>query len=302
MVGFIYSINDENMKIKFLIFSILISLFSFSQVNENLLMERFNMNAFNPAYVGSEGRQVSFTSRSTWQGIAQAPNISYFFYSGNPKKNLSLGASVISNKVFIDRRTLYAIDASYQITMGGSTNLFLGIKGGATSKITDIEGLDRITNTANPAISTDGNAVFPVVGFGALFKTEKFFLSASIPNFLNPIKFVKDNSFIGSEKPNTYLLAGTSFDVGVFGSKIKPFFSAKLIPDGENQTHIGSTLDFKNFVEIGAGYKSVGYTNVLLIVKTKFGLSAAYAYDFGVPSGQAAVTRSGNEIFLKFKF
>ena len=86
-----------------------------------------------------------------------------FFYSGNPKKNLSLGASVISNKVFIDRRTLYAIDASYQITMGGSTNLFLGIKGGATSKITDIEGLDsRITNTANPAISTDGNAVFPV--------------------------------------------------------------------------------------------------------------------------------------------
>ena len=27
-----------------------------AQVNENLLMERFNMNAFNPAYAGSEGR------------------------------------------------------------------------------------------------------------------------------------------------------------------------------------------------------------------------------------------------------
>ena len=91
----------------------------FSQVNENLLMERFNMNAFNPAFVGSEGRQVSFTSRSYWQGIAQAPSISYFFYSGNPKKNLSLGASVITNKVFIDRRTLYAVDASYQLSMGG---------------------------------------------------------------------------------------------------------------------------------------------------------------------------------------
>ncbi|GIS21680.1 MAG: hypothetical protein CM15mP122_1860 [Bacteroidota bacterium] len=274
----------------------------FSQVNENLLMERFNMNAFNPAFVGSEGRQVSFTSRSYWQGIAQAPSISYFFYSGNPKKNLSLGASVITNKVFIDRRTLYAVDASYQLSMGGESKLFLGIKAGATSKITDIESLERITNTANPAITNDGNAVFPVLGFGALFKTKAFFLSASIPNFLNPVNFVSDNALVGSEKPNTYLLAGTSFDVGVFGSKLKPFISTKLIPDGENQTHIGGTLDFKNFLEIGAGYKNIGFTNFLLMVKTKFGLSVAYAYEFGIPSGQAAVTRSGNELFIKFNF
>ena len=84
--------------------------------------------------------------------------------------------------------------------------------------------------------------------------------------------------------------------------KLKPFFSARLNPNGENQTHIGGTFDFKDTVEIGGGYKSIGYSNVMLIVKTKFGLTAAYAYDFGIPSGQEAVTRSGNEIFLKFKF
>ena len=273
-----------------------------AQVQENLLMERFNMNAFNPAYVGSEGREVSFTTRSAWQGVVDAPRTSYFFYSGNPKKNLSLGASVISNKVFIDTRTQYAVDASYQLEMGGGSDLFLGIKAGATSKNTDIEGLQRITTAANPAIASNGTAIFPVFGFGALFKSEKFYISASIPNFLNPEKFVDDDAFIGSEKPSTYLLAGTSFDTGVFGSKLKPFISAKLNPDGENQTHIGGTFDFKDTVEIGGGYKSVGYSNVLLIVKTKFGLTAAYAYDFGIPNGQSAVTRSGNEIFLKFKF
>ena len=273
-----------------------------AQVQENMLMERFNMNAFNPAYVGSEGRGVSFTTRSSWQGVSGSPKMSYFFYSGNPKKNLSLGASVISNKVFIDTRTQYAIDASYQLEMGGGTNLFLGVKAGATNKNTDIEGLSRITEVANPAISADGNAIFPVFGFGALLKSEKFYVSVSIPNFLNPVKFVKDDAFIGSEKPNTYLLAGTSFDTGVFGSKLKPFISAKLIPDGENQTHIGGTFDFKDTVEIGGGYKSIGYSNILLIVKTKFGLSAAYAYDFGIPNGESAVTRSGNEIFVKFRF
>ena len=60
--------------------------------------------------------------------------------------------------------------------------------------------------------------------------------------------------------------------------------------------------NFKNFLEIGAGYKNIGFTNFLLMVKTKFGLSVAYAYEFGIPSGQAAVTRSGNELFIKFNF
>ena len=35
--------------------------------------------------------------------------------------------------------------------------------------------VDRITNTANPAISNEGNPFFPVFGFGVLFKSEKFY-------------------------------------------------------------------------------------------------------------------------------
>ena len=35
-------------------------------------MERFNMNAFNPAYAGSEGRVLSFTTRSTCKGLVGA--------------------------------------------------------------------------------------------------------------------------------------------------------------------------------------------------------------------------------------
>ena len=81
-------------------------------------MERFNMNAFNPAYAGSEGRVLSFTTRSTWQGVNDAPKMNYFYFSGNPKNNLSFGLSIINNKIFIDQRTLYSVDASYQLTVG----------------------------------------------------------------------------------------------------------------------------------------------------------------------------------------
>ena len=70
----------------FLISTLFICLFSNGQVKENMLMERFNMNAFNPAYVGSDGREVSFTTRSSWKGVKDAPKTNYFYYSGNPKK------------------------------------------------------------------------------------------------------------------------------------------------------------------------------------------------------------------------
>jgi|TARA_B100002019_G_C21231280_1_gene580228 hypothetical protein len=42
--------------------------------------------------------------------------------------------------------------------------------------------------------------------------------------------------------------------------------------------------------------------NVMAIIKTKFGLSLAYAYDFRGTSNDVEVQRSGSEIFLKFTF
>ena len=54
-----------------------------AQVQENFLMERFFMNAFNPAYVGSEGesaddagpakRSLAVITRTTWAGVSEAP-------------------------------------------------------------------------------------------------------------------------------------------------------------------------------------------------------------------------------------
>ena len=274
----------------------------YAQVNENLLMERFNMNAFNPAYAGSEGRVLSFTTRSTWQGVSGAPKMNYFYYSGNPKKNLAFGLSIINNKVFIDERTLYSLDASYQLTVGAGKTLSLGIKAGAHTKFTDVEAIQRLTNTPNTAIPDITKETYPVFGFGGLYKTQKFYISFSIPNFLNPIKSTDNDSFIGDEKPSTYLLMGYKLEVGELNSSINPFISSKIIPGIGNTIHFGGTYDFKEIFEVGGGYKSTRYMNVMAIIKTKFGLSLAYAYDFRGASNDVEIQKSGNEIFLKFKF
>tara|TARA_S200000501_G_scaffold351630_1_gene369676 strand:+ start:146 stop:1030 length:885 start_codon:yes stop_codon:yes gene_type:complete len=291
-------------KIKLLyifLFTIFINV-SFAQVNENLLMERFNMNAFNPAYAGTEGRVLSFTTRSTWQGVSGAPKMNYFYFSGNPKKNLAFGLSVINNKVFVDERTLYSVDASYKLTMGAGRTLSLGVKVGVHTKFTDVEAIQRLTNAPNSAIPDITKETYPVFGFGGLYKTQKFYLSFSIPNFLNPIKYTDNESFIGDEKPSTYLLAGYRIGVGSVDSSINPYISSKIIPGIGNTVHFGGTYDYKSLFELGGGYKSTKYMNVMAIIKTKFGLSLAYSYDFRGAANDVEVQRTGNEIFLKFNF
>ena len=265
-------------------------------------MERFNMNAFNPAYAGTEGRVLSFTTRSTWQGVSGAPKMNYFYFSGNPKKNLAFGLSVINNKVFVDERTLYSVDASYKLTMGAGRTLSLGVKVGVHTKFTDVEAIQRLTNAPNSAIPDITKETYPVFGFGGLYKTQKFYLSFSIPNFLNPIKYTDNESFIGDEKPSTYLLAGYKIGVGTVDSSINPYISSKIIPGIGNTVHFGGTYDYKSLFELGGGYKSTKYMNVMAIIKTKFGLSLAYSYDFRGAANDVEVQRTGNEIFLKFNF
>jgi hypothetical protein len=97
-------------------------------------------------------------------------------------------------------------------------------------------------------------------------------------------------------------MAGTSFYSNIFNADIKPFISTKLNLNTDTVTHFGSTIDFNNTLEIGGGYKTNGFSNVMLIYKTKFGLSLAYAYDFGAVNVPSSINRSGSEIFLKYNF
>ena len=277
--------------------------FTNAQVNENMLLERFNMNAFNPAFTGVEGRGLSFTNRNTNSGVAGAPKLNYFYYNGNHKNNLAFGFSVIDNKVFIDQRTMYTLDASYKIQVSGEQIVYLGVKGGVHTKFTDVDAIQRLPGVpANPAIPEITKETYPVIGFGFLYKLKSLYFSASVPNFLNPKNYTDDISFIGSQKPSTYLLAGATIPIGVFNSTFNPYLSQKIVPGIGNTTHFGGTIDYKGIIEFGGGYKSTNYFNVMAILSTKIGLSIGYGYDFRGEANDVEVQKTGTEIFLKYNF
>lgn len=274
-----------------------------AQVNENMLLERFNMNAFNPAFTGVDGRGISFTNRNTNSGVAGAPKLNYFYYNGNHKNNLAFGFSVIDNKVFIDQRTMYTLDASYKIQVSSEQTLYLGVKGGVHTKFTDVDAIQRLPGTGdNPAIPEITRETYPVVGFGFLYKIKSLFFSASVPNFLNPKNYTDDISFIGSQKPATYLLAGAKFPVDAFDSTLNPYISQKIIPGIGNTVHFGGTIDYKGVIEFGGGYKSTRYFNLVALLRTRIGLTLGYGYDFRGESNDVEVQKTGTELFLKYNF
>jgi len=289
------------MKKIILAFFILLNLNVFAQIQENMLMERFFMNAFNPAYVGSEGKLISVTTRTAWSGIADTPRTNYLYYSGAPKKNLSFGLSIISNKVFIDTRNQYTLDASYRLKLSGNYFLFLGIKAGLASKNTDLNSLERITIEANPFISATEQGSYPVFGLGFLIQGDKFFFSLGTPSFINPEKYINDTSFIQNQNPVIYLVTGTDIDIGFLDTLLKPYFSAKFIPKTTNQINLGANFSYNNIFELGGGYKTTDYIYLMALLKLKIGIDIGYATDFGIGKN-ASVPRSGFELFAKYRF
>ena len=289
------------MRVKQTILFLFISFYTIAQVQENLLLERNYMNAFNPAFVGSEGKEFGFVTRSNWGNISNSPKTSYLFYSGETKKKLTLGFSAITNKIFIDRRTLLAIDASYMLNLSSSYKLYLGLKTGFSTKTSDVESLERITTEINPYIINNTQASYPILGIGFLLKSEKIFFSLGTANILNPNNFINNQAFILYETPVLYNVFGMTYKLNNDDILIKPFISIKYIPRMKNRVNLGGTIDYKKRIEIGAGYTSDHFTYAALSFKSPSGISIGIVSDFNITTNNE-IFGGGSEIFLRYRF
>ena len=78
------------------------------------------MNVINPAFAGADAsNMLSFTSRSQWASVEDAPNTLALAFSSARKNNVGLGISLVSDKVFIEQQTFAYIDFSYKLQMSG---------------------------------------------------------------------------------------------------------------------------------------------------------------------------------------
>ena len=113
---------------KFILLVFLCSFISYSQQESYYSLYKYNMQVINPAFAGAESDlSFSFLNRSQWESLDDSPKTMAFSFSSKRKKNVGLGISVVSDKVFVEKQTFAYIDFSYQLDMD-KTKIFLGLK------------------------------------------------------------------------------------------------------------------------------------------------------------------------------
>lgn len=272
----------------------------YSQQQSYLSLYRYQMNIINPAYAGAEGKDVlSLTSRNQWINIDNAPRTLVMSFSSERKKNVGLGISIESDKVFIEQQTFMYLDFSYKLEMNESTKLFLGLKAGGNFYKADSESL--ITTSAFVDPSQKFLSRFnPNFGAGAYLKGEKFWMSFSIPRLFK-VKRDKETLINAKERIHNYLGMGYSFLISK-DFQMKPGIMLRKVKGLPLNTEINNFIAFKNRYEIGASLVSNSSFSIMALINISKGIDLGYAYQAPTASKLSGLSVKTHELVLRIKF
>jgi type IX secretion system PorP/SprF family membrane protein len=235
---------------------------SYAQQDAQYTQYMYNTLSVNPAYAGSRD-VLSFVGlyRSQWIGLDGAPTT--FTISGHSPigKNVGLGVNVTRDEIFISDETYIDVDFSYTLDVSENGKLALGLKGGAHllnvdfTKASEFNPGDPLAD-AQPNID---NKFSPQFGFGAYYYTDKYYLGASVPNFIETDHFDEstnsnNSSATAKEKINMYFMTGYAFDLSD-NVKFKPAGLLKVVEGAPLQADLSASFMFNEKFTLGAAYR-----------------------------------------------
>ncbi|CAM4183058.1 type IX secretion system membrane protein PorP/SprF [Gillisia hiemivivida] len=269
---------------KFLIFTgiILISFEGMSQQDPLYTQYMYNMSVLNPAYATDDPGMLKMGGiyRSQWVGIDGAPSTANFFAHTPVSERVELGISIVHDEIgdWVKENNITA-DFAYVLPLNETNKLSLGIKGGLTTFDANVSGL-ILNQLDDPAFRENINEVFPVVGVGAYFFGEKYYVGLSAPNLLTSKHLENEQGLItlGEENIHYFVTGGYVFDINE-DFKLKPAFMARGVQGAPLSVDITANVLMFNRLEAGLGYRFgdaiTGLVNFAVTPQIKVG----YAYD-----------------------
>ena len=279
----------------------LVFLFSFviySQQESYYSLYNYNMQVINPAYTGAEADLLfSFLNRSQWESLEDSPKTMAFSFSSKRKKNVGLGLSVVSDKVFVERQTFAYVDFSYLLDMG-KTRIFLGLKGGGNFYRASSLDLEDYNSTIDPAQS-ELSRFNPNVGAGVYIKNKTYWFSFSIPRLFN-VKRNEDLNLGAKDRVHSYIGAGFELTVNK-NLTFKPMIMLRKVKSLPLSTDIGGFLSISNKFDFGISHRSNSSFSAMTLVRISKSFDIGYAYE--TPTNTSLLNQSikTNEFFLRIK-
>jgi type IX secretion system PorP/SprF family membrane protein len=289
------------MKTRILIFALSLTCYlSFAQQDAQYTQYMYNTININPAYAGSRGVMSIFgLHRTQWVGLDGAPTTNAFSIN-TPLNNsrLGLGLSFVNDAIGPTTDNTISADVSYTIPFGEELKLSFGVKATA-----NIFSLDRSKLNPQQAIDNSLNSVpseiTPNIGTGIYLHSDKYYLGASVPNFLESKQYNDNNVSVFKERMTGYLIGGYVFDISP-DVKFKPAFLTKLVTGAPLQVDLsGNFLLYEKFM-LGAAYRWDAAISAMAGFQVTDGLFIGYGYDRET-TNLKNYNSGSHEVFIRFE-
>lgn len=284
-----------------LIFIFFIPLRLVSQQDSYLSLYRYNMLLVNPAFSGAEGKHIiSLTSRNQWSDTESSPKTTALSYSVASGKNVGLGISVLSDKIFIENQTTITADFSYRLTLSNDAAIYLGIKAGGNSYSSDPSLLRGYNSEIDP-LKNSLSSFNPNLGIGFLYQSTNLWVSGSMPRLFNSKRDTNDLVIQSRDRVHIYLAGGVNFSL-IEKFSIKPNLMFRKTKGINSVTDIGVKVGYLNILETGFSLRSGSIFSSQAIVNVNENFSLGYAYDTYSNDQLSGLSLKAHEIAIRFKF
>lgn len=289
------------------ILALVLSMVSVAQQTPSFTEYNYNPFLLNSAYAG-----VLKSSEATLSNIGfgnqnfEGSPRSFAFTFNSPLRNekMGLGIGIVNDEIGVTSATQLFGAYSYKIILNDNAHPYwkvfdrsfisFGLNAGALLYNQDLLSLGL---QDDPNFAENVNAALPSVGAGILFGYHNFFAGISTPNLLGDTFANQDNLQLSQP---VYAYTGYHFVLDRYDPKfiLKPSMLFKYEDGAPLQVDANLSLSFKNFLEIGAGYRTSSTLNAFLGCYILKNFRAIYSYSQG--SGDSPL-RNTHGIILSYR-
>ncbi len=279
---------------------LLMSHSAFGQREPQYTQYMYNIGSFNPAYVGTvESFDITGLYRAQWIDIPGAPrNIRFGLNVPFKNEKHGIGFNVVNDEIGPSTNTYVDLAYSFQVPISEYTKLSFGIDAGGSFLNVDFSK-GTFENPGEPILDREQiQEFYPTVGAGIFMYQEKWYLGASVPNFLTDGLYEDEVAQVVEDRLQFNFIGGYVFDFSS-GLKFKPAFLVNYIEGSPALVNLSANFLIKDVLTVGAAYSIENSVSGLAGFQISNAAFVGYSYDYNT-TGLGEFNSGSHEIILKF--
>lgn len=279
------------------------SLGVFAQQDPQYTQYMYNTMIINPAYTGSKGyTTITGLARTQWVGFEGAPDTQTLSYETQLGfSRVGLGFALSNDEIGPSHEISFDGNVSYSVKASDRGYLSFGLRlGGRFLTIDPTKGNPKHKDDSElPVIN---NKFLPTIGAGIYYYTDKFYMGASVPNFIRTKHYddTLNGGNVGVERFHVFGIIGYVFDLSE-NIKFKPATIVKAVSGAPVSLDISGNFLFKEKLAAGIAWRWDDSIAALIGLQASDRFYIGYSYDL-TTSNYSNYNSGTHEVVLRLNF